>query len=424
MKVAVLDTGVQTNTPGSGREPRPDERFDFLGNDADAERRSGAGHGPRDRDFGLVAAVDNTIGVIGTAPQAKVIMYRVRLGGQRLSHWPVIAGLEEAVEDGADVISMSYGGIGFSQAEKEAIKAADDAGVVLVASAGNTPSPVAGARHYPSGYPEVISVGATDENDNLADFSTFGGRQDIVAPGVETPTTTLLGFGREALLRKNLPAPSKLLEPSPMEFSGVTSEAGITANFVFANLGQPADFAAVDCAGRIALISRGAISFQARSRTQPPMAASARSSTTTHPGTSTALLGVPQTLRAVSLSQEEGLALKAVLDAGGTINVTLTVLASDYDTLSGTSASAPYVAGVAALVLDANRSLDPDGVTRVLERTAENLGNPSRDNRFGWGIVDAQAAVACAAGSGSCGYLRLCDCRRAACGRPFVVQRV
>jgi subtilisin/minor extracellular protease Epr len=60
------------------------------------------------------------------------------------------------------------------------------------------------------------------------------------------------------------------------------------------------------------------------------------------------------------------------------------------------------VAGVAALVLDADPNLDPDEVTGIIERTAENLGNPSRDNRFGWGIVDAQAAVACAAGTGSC----------------------
>jgi subtilisin family serine protease len=96
------------------------------------------------------------------------------------------------------------------------------------------------------------------------------------------------------------------------------------------------------------------------------------------------------------------LALKAVLDAGGTVNVTLTVLAIDYDSFSGTSASAPYVSGVAALVLDADPTLESDEVKDILLRTAENLGNPSRDNRFGWGIVDAQAAVDCATGQGPC----------------------
>ena len=78
--------------------------------------------------------------------------------------------------------------------------AASDAGLVLVASAGNTPTKVAGARSNPAAFPEVISVGATDVNDDLASFSTFGGHQELVAPGVETPTTTLIVFGREATL--------------------------------------------------------------------------------------------------------------------------------------------------------------------------------------------------------------------------------
>jgi subtilisin family serine protease len=343
-----------------------------------------------------VAAVDNTIGVIGTAPLSNVIAYRVC--DSALNDCPtgaVVAGLEEAVEDGADVISMSYGGIGFAQAEKHAIKAAADAGVVLVASAGNTPSPVAGARHYPSGYPEVISVGATDEEDALADFSTFGGKVDVVAPGVETPTTTLLGLGREVLVRQNTPA-SRLVDANPMEFSGVTPAAGITANLVFANLGQPADFAGIDCTGRIALISRGAISFQAKVENATADGCLGALIYNNAPGNFAGTLGVPQTLPAASLSQEDGVALKASLDAGQAVNVTMVVLASDYDTFSGTSASAPYVSGVAALVLSASPSLTNSEVARIIERTAENLGNPAHDNQFGWGIVDAADAVACA----------------------------
>ena len=58
----------------------------------------------------------------------------------------IIAGLQEAVEDGADVVSMSFGGVGFSQALKQAIAAVGDAGLVQVASAGNEPTPVAGSQ--------------------------------------------------------------------------------------------------------------------------------------------------------------------------------------------------------------------------------------------------------------------------------------
>ena len=372
--VAVLDTGVQTNHPDLVANLDLANSFDFVSNDSDPSDIPGPVTGHGTATSGIVAAVDNNIGVIGTAPKSKVIMYRVCDSALNVcATGPVVAALEEAVEDGADVVSMSYGGIGFSQAEKHAIKAAADAGLVLVASAGNTPSPVAGARHYPSGYPEVISVGATDEDDNLADFSTFGGHQDIVAPGVETPTTTLLGFGREVLLRRNTPAPSTLLDANPMTFSGVTPAAGLTADLVYAGLGQPADFAAVNCAGKIAVISRGTISFQAKVENATADGCLGAIIFNNAPGNFNGTLGVPQTLPAVSLSQEDGLALKAVLDAGGTVNVTLTVLAIDYDSFSGTSASAPYVSGVAALVLDADPTLESDEVKDILLRTAEDL---------------------------------------------------
>jgi subtilisin family serine protease len=403
--VAVLDTGVETTHPDLAANLDLADSFDFVDNDANVSDVPGPTTGHGTSTSGIVAAVDNAIGVIGVAPRTKVVMYRVCdssvLPDGDCPEGAIVAGLQEAVNDGADVVSMSFGGIGFSQAEKQAIKAVSDAGIVLVASAGNTPSPVAGARTYPSGFSEVISVGAIDEDDNLADFSTFGGKVDVVAPGVETPTTTLLGFGREVLLRQNAPA-SGLIDANPMQFSGVTPPSGITANLVFAGLGQPADFAAISCTGRIALMSRGTITFQAKVENATAAGCLGAIIYNNVPGNFNGTLTVPQTLPAVSLSQEDGLVLKASLDAGQTVNVTLTVIAIDYDTFSGTSASAPHVAGVAALVLDADSSLSTDEVTRILERTAENLGNPSQDIHFGWGIVDAEAAVACATGQGPC----------------------
>jgi serine protease len=403
--VAVLDSGVETTHPDLAANLDLANSFDFIDNDSNVSDVPGPVTGHGTSTSGIVAAIDNGIGVIGVAPKTKVIMYRVcdssvlPLGD--CPEGAIVAALQEAVNDGADVVSMSFGGIGFSQAEKQAIKAAFDAGLVLVASAGNTPSPIAGARHYPSGFSEVISVGATDEDDNLAVFSTFGGKVDVVAPGVETPTTTLLGFGREVLLRQNAPA-SGLIDANPMQFSGVTPPAGITANLVLAGLGQPADFAAISCTGKIALISRGTITFQAKVENATTAGCLGAIIYNNVAGNFNGTLNVPQTLPAVSLSQEDGLALKAAIDGGQTVNVTLTVIAIDYDSFSGTSASAPHVAGVAALVLTADSSLSNEEVTTILERTAENLGNPSQDIHFGWGIVDAEAAVNCATGQGPC----------------------
>jgi len=60
---------------------------------------------------------------------------------------------------------------------------------------------------------------------------------------------------------------------------------------------------------------------------------------------------------------------------------------------AGTSMSAPHVSGVAALLLAQDSSLTPDQIRNALESTAEDLGNPGRDDTYGWGLIDAQAAL-------------------------------
>jgi len=59
----------------------------------------------------------------------------------------------------------------------------------------------------------------------------------------------------------------------------------------------------------------------------------------------------------------------------------------------GTSMSTPHVSGVAALLLARNPTLTPDRIRNALESTAEDLGNPGRDDTNGWGLIDAQAAL-------------------------------
>jgi serine protease len=403
VKVAVLDTGLDAQPPAGHPDLAANidpASYDTLDDDADVTDIPGPVTGHGTATSGIVAAIDNAIGVIGVAPLSNVIMYRVcDSAANDCPDAAIIAELERAVDDGADVVSMSFGGIGFSQALKQAIKATHDAGLVLVASAGNTPTPIAGARHYPSGFSEVISVGATEENDNLASFSTFGGHQELVAPGVETPTTTLVGFGREVALEENSPT-SQDLHPNPMTFSATGS---VTADLVNAGFGSVADFASADCTtggAKIALISRGAgLTFATKVANAAADGCIGAVIYNNVAGNFFGTLGSPSAIPAVSISQAEGQALVAEL-GGGPVNVTLNVLAIDYDTFSGTSASAPHVAGVAALVLSADSSLSNDDVREILDDTAENLGNPGFDISFGWGIVDAEAAVACAEGGG------------------------
>jgi len=402
VQVAVLDSGVDMTHPDLAANLNLADSFDFLDNDSNVSDIPGPVTGHGTATSGIVAAVDNEIGVIGTAPRANVIMYRVCdssvLPAGDCPDSAIIAGLQEAVEDGAEVVSMSFGGVGFSQALKQAVEAVGDAGLVQVASAGNTPSPVAGARHYPSGFSQVIAVGATDINDNIAAFSTFGGHQEIVAPGVETPTTFLQAEGRDATLVENSPTAGLEFDPNPMQF---TITGSLTKDLVYAGLGQPADFAGVDCTNKIALIQRGVITFAAKTANAATDGCLAAIVFNNAPGNFSGTLGTPQAIPAVSLSQAEGQSLLAQL-GGGTVNVSLNIVALDYESFSGTSASAPYVSGVAALVLSADPDLSSGEVRDILNGTADELGPSQRSIFYGHGRVDAYAAVQCAQGVAAC----------------------
>lgn len=72
-----------------------------------------------------------------------------------------------------------------------------------------------------------------------------------------------------------------------------------------------------------------------------------------------------------------------------------------FDTLSyyeGTSLATPVVTGVVALMKSVRPGLSAAGVERILRRTARDLGPSGRDDSFGWGLVDAEAAVEAAIG--------------------------
>ena len=181
VKVAVLDTGLDDTHPditadwGHSVVSKDETRYDDKN-----------GHGTH--TAGTIAAIDNSEGVVGVAPG--VDLYAIQVSkGSRLSTSNIIAGIEAAVNgpdgiaaianDRADVISMSFGG-GYSFIEEAAINAAFNAGVVLVASAGNGNCDCV---NYPAAYGNVIAVASTTNSDNLSSFSNFGPWVAVSAPG-------------------------------------------------------------------------------------------------------------------------------------------------------------------------------------------------------------------------------------------------
>ena len=102
-------------------------------------------------------------------------------------------GVYYAIQIGADVISMSWGGSVSNITGQSLMTAANSMGIVLIAAAGNSSTNV---PHYPAAFQNVISVGATNEADMKAWFSNYGSTVDVMAPGVNM-YSTLSGNGGE-----------------------------------------------------------------------------------------------------------------------------------------------------------------------------------------------------------------------------------
>ncbi len=159
--------------------------------------QDGLGHGTH--VAGIIAAVaDNGIGVPGIAPEALVMPVRSlnRYGEGATSE--LVAGIRYAVENGADVINLSWGGPGTSQVMRDVLADARAQGVVVVVAAGN---------HYgvdalgisPANVPGVIVAAASnpadDPYDFLTGFSCRGSKLDVAAPGVDV--LSLRGAGTD-----------------------------------------------------------------------------------------------------------------------------------------------------------------------------------------------------------------------------------
>ena len=181
--VAVVDSGVRGDHQDLQGRLLPG--FDFVDEDADPNvGPEGDGHGTH--VLGISGANSgNGIGVSSVAPGAMYIPVRVLGNDGSGSTDGVARGIDFAVARGADVINLSLGdqlgAVGGGSPEfGQAIDRALDAGVIVVAAAGNTGLPVC---EQPSGQGRILCVGSVDENRQRSFFSSFGSGLGVVAPG-------------------------------------------------------------------------------------------------------------------------------------------------------------------------------------------------------------------------------------------------
>jgi len=160
---------------------------DYLNRDNDPSDEQGHGTSV----IGIIAATaNNRIGVAGFAHGCRAMTLRAGTSQGLLEEDDVASAIVYAVMNNARVINMSFGDVVVSPMLRDVMRFAHARGVVLVASAGNSATDT---PHYPSGFAETISVGATNRSDQLASFSNYGATIDVVAPGLGIWTTAMGG---------------------------------------------------------------------------------------------------------------------------------------------------------------------------------------------------------------------------------------
>lgn len=128
----------------------------------------------------LAAETNNYIGIAGVAPRIKLLNCRAFDPIGNGQEDDVAAAILYAVQMNCKVINMSFGDDSFSMVLRDVIRYAYSQNIVLVGSSGNTNSNM---PHYPSGYPEVICVGNSTQDDYRSSDSNYGSTLDLVAPG-------------------------------------------------------------------------------------------------------------------------------------------------------------------------------------------------------------------------------------------------
>jgi minor extracellular serine protease Vpr len=385
IKIAIIDTGVDYNHPdlfGFGSDGKVVGGFDFVENDDSPLDTNG--HGTE--VAGIIAADGDLKGVV---PKAKILSYRVSATGNSVSSDLIVKAIQRAVLDGADIINISLGVNRTNDRIDDAIDDAVQKGVVVVAAAGNS-GPDLGTIGSPGRDPHAITVGATYNNLTASLVATFeiDGKRIEVLPMVGT---------------ERLAAP-------------------ITSEIVFGNYGREADLRDVDAREKILLVERGSdkkdelVYFSEKEKNSAAAGAKAVIIFNNGPGIFLGDLnnkvegpGYRPTIPAVSMSGEDGLALKAMLEnkTVGTINafyhpdfvsffssrgpvspfyikpdlvapgvfVNTTTLFGRYNLTSGTSFAAPHVSGAAAILLQKNPSLSPQEISSIISTTADPISD-------------------------------------------------
>jgi len=436
VKVGIIDTGVDYNHPDLKDAFKGG--YDFVDNDndpmettyadwkksVDPEFNSGipyyTEHGTH--VSGIIvgqAKNDSEVSVKGVAPDADLYVYRVLGPYGSGSSEDVMAGIDRAVADGMDVINISLGA-GVNNPyypTSTAVNYAVLSGVTAVVAAGNS-----GLNSYTLGSPGTaalaLTVGASDVS--------------ISNSSMKGAIGTLSGL--------------ELRNMAKSFTDNLSTLEGKSLDLVDVGLGGDTNYTGKDVNGKIAFVARGTYAFTDKVKFAKQHGAAAVLMYNNVPGQIPADLGEDQNfIPTFSLTQEDGLKVKEQLTAGNKSftfsNLTVTKTQGDtladfssrgpakitydikpevtapgvsvlssvpayignhdaptdykyaYARLSGTSMATPNATGVAALLLQANPTLQPEDVKTIMMNTADPLNGSYSVFEVGAGRVDPYQAV-------------------------------
>lgn len=201
VSIAVIDSGIDYWTDDQGNiHYHPDLEDNVAGGrrfrhlypncyvEEWAEHEDIDGHGTH--VAGTIAAVDNDIGVIGTAPKTKIYALQVIAWNEEGYAKAIATAINWAVGQGVDIISISLGLVTDYTTLREASDNAYAQGVLLIGASGSWGETFV---RYPARYASVIAVGAVYQNLNRPNWSNTGPELEFVAPGVDINSTWLDG---------------------------------------------------------------------------------------------------------------------------------------------------------------------------------------------------------------------------------------